>query len=301
MLNQLHEHEKASIQIPGITTGAAVYDDDEDDVGVYESDESDEEETVEPARIEGGVYDEGGEEEGEEEGVSLFNVKLGGKRRKQHRRRREDDIHKDSRRTQTTPKKNRKKADAEDAAADGKDAADQRPEDPKLAAKWELDRLMDAAVKGPKKKRKVMDEDDLEQMADEQISHLRQEMRDAAIRDAQANSQTIPATQKLKLLPKVDAILQKTSLYDSILENNLLETIRIWLEPLPDRSLPSFSIQRLLFAALQRLPIRTQHLRESGIGKVVNFYTKSTKPEDAIKRQANQLIRMFFNLLVVST
>ncbi len=70
----------------------------------------------------------------------------------------------------------------------------------------------------------------------------------------------------------------------------------MWLEPLPDKSLPSFSIQKILFSALTQLPIHTEHLRESGIGKVVLFYTKSSMPVESIKRQANLLVREWTRL-----
>jgi transcription factor SPN1 len=73
-------------------------------------------------------------------------------------------------------------------------------------------------------------------------------------------------------------------------ENNLLEAVRFFLEPLYDGSLPAYNIQRDLFAALTKLPINKDCLIASGIGKVVLFYTKSKKPELAIKRQAERLL-----------
>lgn len=127
-------------------------------------------------------------------------------------------------------------------------------------------------------------------MADDEIIALREKMRQAAIEDVQANAEKKPATQKLKMLPEVEDALRKTSFTDSILDNNLLEVVKIWLEPLPDKSLPALNIQKVLFSALSRLPIQTEHLRESGVGKVVLFYKQSKKPDPLIKKQADQLI-----------
>lgn len=84
--------------------------------------------------------------------------------------------------------------------------------------------------------------------------------------------------------------MQRSPLYDSILENNLLDSVRMWLEPLPDRSLPALDIQRVLFKALVQLPIQTDHLRESGVGKVVLFYQKSKRSDPTIKRVADRLV-----------
>ncbi|KAK9242663.1 hypothetical protein V1506DRAFT_464323 [Lipomyces tetrasporus] len=153
----------------------------------------------------------------------------------------------------------------------------------------ELEERVDAALKTQKKRKKV-DEDDIEQMQDDRIVEVRERMRQAAIKDAEAIKDGVPATHKLQMLPEVRDVLQKHSLYDSILDNNLLESVRLWLEPLPDASLPAYSIQRELFVALEELPIKTVHLRESGIGRVVLFYQKSRKPQLGIKRIADKLV-----------
>ncbi|KAK9365579.1 hypothetical protein V1509DRAFT_570712 [Lipomyces kononenkoae] len=161
--------------------------------------------------------------------------------------------------------------------------------DPDQQRLRELEERIDAALKTQKRRKKV-DEDDIEQMQDDRIVEVRERMRQAAIKDAEAIKDGIPATHKLQMLPEVRDVLQKHSLYDSILDNNLLESVRLWLEPLPDASLPAYSIQRELFAALEELPIKTVHLRESGIGRVVLFYQKSRKPQLGIKRIADKLV-----------
>jgi transcription factor SPN1 len=160
--------------------------------------------------------------------------------------------------------------------------------DPETRKRRELERRLDAALKPVK--RKKLDGDDLEQMQDERISRLRDEMRDAAAADAECIRNGTPAVHKLELLPEVRDVLQKHNLADSILDNNLLESVRLWLEPLPDASLPAYEIQKELFAAIEKLPIKTMHLRESGLGKVVLFYQKSKRPQLAIKRTADKLI-----------
>ncbi|EEB07129.1 transcription elongation factor complex subunit Iws1 [Schizosaccharomyces japonicus yFS275] len=166
---------------------------------------------------------------------------------------------------------------------------EERPADPVLAAKWDLDRRIDAVLKPARGKKRSMD-DDLEQMADEEIMRLREQMRQAAIRDAELNSEQKPATEKLRMLPFVETVLRKSNLQDVILDNNLLDSVRMWLEPLPDRSLPALNIQHVLFDVLRKLPIQTEHLRESGLGKVVLFYTLSKKPEPFIRRMADTLV-----------
>ncbi|KAJ1033909.1 hypothetical protein NDA16_000117 [Ustilago loliicola] len=73
------------------------------------------------------------------------------------------------------------------------------------------DRLIDEALRAGKKKapRKRAGEDDLDLLADEEVAQLRREMVNAADDDEEANRLKKPATNKLKLLPKVVATLQK--------------------------------------------------------------------------------------------
>lgn len=162
-------------------------------------------------------------------------------------------------------------------------------EDEQTRKRREFEEKFNAILKKPTKKRKNNDVD-LEAMQDEAIAHLKNMMKDAAYLDIECVNNKKPATNKLKLLPQVRDTLLKSNLYDSILDNNLLEAVRIWLEPLPDASLPSFEIQKTLLSELVKLPIKTIHLRESGLGKVMLFYQKSKKVDTSLKRIAEKLI-----------
>jgi transcription factor SPN1 len=129
-------------------------------------------------------------------------------------------------------------------------------------------------------------------MADQEISDMTKAMTDAASQDGEYVAQGYPASAKLKMLPRVVALLNRTQYVQSILdpEMNLLEAVRFFLEPLTDGSLPAYNIQRELFAALAKLPMTKEALIASGIGKVIVFYKKSKRGEPPIKRQATKLM-----------
>ncbi|QLG73615.1 hypothetical protein HG535_0F01260 [Zygotorulaspora mrakii] len=161
----------------------------------------------------------------------------------------------------------------------------------------ELEDKLDRILKKPKVRRSRRDEDDLEQYLDEKVLRLKDEMNIAAQLDIETlnkrldtGDNSLIVMQKVKLLPKVASALSKANLADTILDNNLLQSVRIWLEPLPDGSLPSFEIQKSLFAAIEKLPIKTEHLKESGLGRVVIFYTKSKRVEPQLARLADRII-----------
>jgi transcription factor SPN1 len=66
--------------------------------------------------------------------------------------------------------------------------------------------------------------------------------------------------------------------------------VRRWLEPLPDKSLPSLNIQRAFFPILLGMEIDTISLKMSGLGKVVLFYSMCGRVEAGIRRIADRLI-----------
>lgn len=156
---------------------------------------------------------------------------------------------------------------------------------------------IDAAVSMSKKKtkkRKRRDgDDDLDKIADDEIDSLKNDMMAAADRDIEANQQKRPATEKLRLLPRVVTTLQKTNLQQAIMDNNLLEAVRRWLEPLQDRSLPALNVQRQLFAVLQNMQIDEISLKMSQLGRVVLFYTIRKKVDPVVKRHADRLVELW--------
>ena len=162
--------------------------------------------------------------------------------------------------------------------------------DPQQRKRFELEERMSAAIKPSNKRRRKADEDDLERMQDDKIDYLKDQMIKAANSDVEKNSQGQIATEKLKLLKEVSDILARADLAIPILDNNLLEAVRLWLEPLPDASMPAYQIQKELIHALETLPIKTDHLVASGIGKVLVFYQRSKRTEPLLKKIVDRLI-----------
>ncbi|KAE8211992.1 hypothetical protein CF327_g4307 [Tilletia walkeri] len=161
--------------------------------------------------------------------------------------------------------------------------------------KLELNRRIDQALKAGKKKRgrKQDNVDDIDIMSDESVKELRAEMWAAAARDEEANINKGLVIEKLKLLPKVMATLQKTHLQQAITDHDLLGGVKRWLEPLPDHSLPALNIQRSFFSALEKMPIDSISLKMSGLGKIMMFYSLNTKVDPKIRRSADRLIEIW--------
>ncbi|RCK55991.1 Transcription factor IWS1 [Candida viswanathii] len=170
------------------------------------------------------------------------------------------------------------------------DEVDYETLDPQQRRRLELEERMSKAIKPATKRRRKADEDDIERMQDDKIDALKEQMIKAATLDVDKNSQGHIATEKLKLLSQVTDVLARADLAISILDNNLLEAVRLWLEPLPDASMPAYQIQKELINALETLPIKTDHLAASGIGKVLVFYQRSKRTEPLLKKVVDRLI-----------
>ncbi|KAG5635806.1 hypothetical protein H0H81_010054, partial [Sphagnurus paluster] len=165
---------------------------------------------------------------------------------------------------------------------------------PEQASKIRLDMQIEQILRTKKSGRrgkKKANEEVLDSFADDEVARLREAMNAAAEEDQRANVEKQPAISKLKLLPEAMETLQKASLAQSMIDNNLLEAVRRWLEPLPDRSLPALNIQREFFTVLRRMEfIDSAVLKESGLGKVVLFYTKCKRVTPDIARVAGELV-----------
>jgi transcription factor SPN1 len=205
-------------------------------------------------------------------------------RRKKNKDGEDGDIAEGDRRS----KRSKKPGKVRDASPEGDPDANLTPEERRKKA---LNAQIDSIVKTSSNRRRKKDGIDLEQMADQEIEEMRRRMAQAAEADNEGRKRNEPARHKLKLLPEVTALLNKNTLRDTIVdpEVNLLESVRFFLEPLSDGSLPAYDIQKDLFASLAKLPVNKDTLVASGIGKVIMFYIKSKKPEVTIKRQAERL------------
>ncbi|KFA61806.1 hypothetical protein S40285_05620 [Stachybotrys chlorohalonatus IBT 40285] len=221
-----------------------------------------------------------------------------GRREKKRRDQDEDTGADDLSEVETTKKPRRSRRAADGERRPRAKAAEPEPEDdesltPEERRKRAIDKALDSALKknsGSKRRRK--DEEDLEDEFDEQMARLKVQMDNACQADNAAREAGQPALHKLKLLPQVSSMLNRSTAQNDVLDPdvNFLQHVKFFLEPLNDGSLPAYNIQRDIFQAMVKLNVSKDALLSSGIGKVVLFYTRSKQPEPAIKRMAERLV-----------
>eukprot|EP01025_Chloroclados_australasicus_P021247 TRINITY_DN2231_c0_g1_i2.p2 TRINITY_DN2231_c0_g1~~TRINITY_DN2231_c0_g1_i2.p2 ORF type:complete len:425 (+),score=72.97 TRINITY_DN2231_c0_g1_i2:68-1342(+) len=128
------------------------------------------------------------------------------------------------------------------------------------------------------------------------VTSFKEKMDQAVEQDMIANTQGQPAIHKLKMLREVETMLANRFLHPFFLDVGLLETLKAWIEPLPDGSLPNEEIRTAVLKLILQLPIdtalqhRRQQLKNSKLGMVVMFLYKLEEETPSNKRAARELI-----------
>ncbi|KAF9206004.1 Transcription factor iws1 [Podila verticillata] len=177
----------------------------------------------------------------------------------------------------------------------GDDAANETTSDPRDLKLQQLDRDFELALKSGKtstRRRRKEEEEDIDNELDKSAARFVAKMRDAAFADIDAKLKKESALAKVRMLESVKKQLNKSHVHNTFLDNGILEAMKLWLEPLQDASLPSLDIIQDFLDILDILPIQTDHLVNSGVGRVVYFYTKvdDSRVTPSIKRQAHALV-----------
>ncbi|KCZ79781.1 hypothetical protein H312_02833 [Anncaliia algerae PRA339] len=159
------------------------------------------------------------------------------------------------------------------------------------------------------KKRKLSSEDDihknrnLKTKENKMDYHLKSQefvsqMRDIVIQDNENNEQNKPATNKLSQLDNLYKTCVNIKLQPTLIENDILSVIKMWLEPLPDKTLPNVLIRKTLLQLLLNMKIKTQDLKNSQIGKIIHFYSLNPNEIPEIKKVANFLIQKWCKIIL---
>ncbi|KXS13878.1 hypothetical protein M427DRAFT_156317 [Gonapodya prolifera JEL478] len=245
-----------------------------------------------------GSESEGDEEDdGREEGDGGYeDLKFKKKRRK---RRTEDGEAAGDYDEGRKKKKRSKRRDAEGGDGNGKpDGAldDAEPDsDENTTIRKRIDKeikdaLAAGKIKRQKKVRAVDGEVDLTTAGDEIASKLSEEMRRAAERDRGFIEQGQPALAKVKMVNAVKNHLSKHYLQDAFFDNGVLHAMREWLEPAKDGSLPPLLVQSAMLDVLEQLSLTKEMIRDSRIGRIVNFLGTSEKTTPEVQKRCKNLV-----------
>lgn len=124
---------------------------------------------------------------------------------------------------------------------------------------------------------------------------IKGEMLAAVLQDNINNKNNQPAMNKLENLDLfVNSLLNK-DLQENLLHENILEVVRKWLEPLPDKSLPNIKIKKGLLEVLKNISINKSLLLESKVGVIVHFYMINPEESKEIRNMDKEVIYNWLN------
>lgn len=124
---------------------------------------------------------------------------------------------------------------------------------------------------------------------------LRKRMQDILKKDNANNLEGRPATGKIGNVEEISSLLMNKALQETLLDEGVLEDVRRWLEPLPDKSMPNIKVKKTLLDALKTMKIHKEHLATSGVGKIVYFYSINPKEVREIRALAKALVQKWTN------
>ena len=149
---------------------------------------------------------------------------------------------------------------------------DERPVGPDFEEEEEVkadsnffDETLKEMKSGRRRKGLALSPQELEQL----VQEILYRMDTAQSADETAISEGKPGLEKLKLLDTVVDTLSKVQLQSTLLDFNLLEVMRKWIQPSASGHLPNVGIRTKLLKVTKRLPVYKDHLKRSGFGKIV--------------------------------
>ncbi|KAJ3321352.1 Transcription factor iws1, partial [Gonapodya sp. JEL0774] len=77
---------------------------------------------------------------------------------------------------------------------------------------------------------------------------------------------------------------------EAFFDNGVLHAIREWLEPSVDGSLPPLLVQSAMLDVLEQLSLTKEMIRDSRIGRIVNFLSSTEKTTPEIQKRCKNLV-----------
>lgn len=121
-------------------------------------------------------------------------------------------------------------------------------------------------------------------------SAIKTKLTECVEQDNTNNKNGKPATMKLENIDFFVQTLLNKKYQETLLDEQILSVVKMWLEPLPDKSLPNIIIRKKLLETLKVLNVEKSHLLDSGVGTIIHFYSINPKENLEVKKLALEII-----------
>ncbi|RLN60545.1 hypothetical protein BBJ29_007162 [Phytophthora kernoviae] len=160
---------------------------------------------------------------------------------------------------------------------------DERPlDEPELPTAQKLD-FFDETLKSLKTGRarsKVnLSPQEMEQITQEVLYRMDKAYAD----DLASIEQRRPALEKIKFMDSALHILRKLQFQPMLLDFDLLTIVKKWIQPLENGTLPNVGLRTKMLDMVSKMPVFKEHLKRSGLGKVVMILMKH--PQETLENK----------------
>ena len=138
----------------------------------------------------------------------------------------------------------------------------------------------------------------LKEDADKYAFNLINEMKTLYKADFESLARGEAATTKLDNVESIYNKFVRKETQAACIRLGGLNEIRLWLEPLPDKSLPNQKLKKVLLELLYILRIRKADLLNSNVGKIVHFYCKNSHEAKDVRKLAGNVMRKWMSVII---
>src|ERR1700722_8375838 len=131
-------------------------------------------------------------------------------------------------------KKSRRKRATTTTKEDGDEQMDTVQDDKRAEARRDFEEALAKINAVKSRSKKSLSKDTVDVQYDDQAIDLHDRMLRAAKEDNSAINNSQPALKKIELLPQVLSTLNMPHMHEFLLDNRILEAVRLWMEPLPN-------------------------------------------------------------------
>ncbi|KAG1691961.1 hypothetical protein DVH05_025941 [Phytophthora capsici] len=175
-------------------------------------------------------------------------------------------------------------------AEDRQQFDDERPLDEPEQTQQQKDDFFDRTLKslktGRSRTKLSLSPQEMEQITQEVLYRMDKAYAD----DLASIAERRPALEKIKFVDNALHILRKIQFQPMLLDFDLLTIVKKWIQPLDDGSLPNVGLRTKMLEMVSKMPVFKEHLKRSGLGKVVMVLMKHPQETPENKELCRSLV-----------
>ncbi|KAG7389078.1 hypothetical protein PHYPSEUDO_011347 [Phytophthora pseudosyringae] len=149
-----------------------------------------------------------------------------------------------------------------------------------------FDRTLQSLKTGRSRAKLNLSPQEMEQITQEVLYRMDKAYAD----DLASIAERRPALEKIKFVGNALHVLRKIQFQPMLLDFDLLTIVKKWIQPLEDGTLPNVGLRTKMLEMVSKMPVFKEHLKRSGLGKVVMLLMKHPQETPENKELCRSLV-----------